>query len=127
MKGYFIFGQSDIANELNKLSPAEINLIPYGVILLNSDATILNFNNYEAAIIKRTASELIGKNFFEDVAPCFKVPDFYDKFKLAAETGDVNIVFEYYLKNNIYDLKIKVHLLNDVEDKKKIWLLIKRL
>ncbi len=49
---------------------ATLDLLPYGIIVVNGDGTILYYNAREEQIADRKKEDVIGKNFFTEVAPC---------------------------------------------------------
>jgi photoactive yellow protein len=60
---------------------ATLDLLPYGIIVVDEAGTILYYNSREEQIANRHKEDVIGKNFFTDVAPCTQVQEFYGKFK----------------------------------------------
>jgi len=74
------FGKSDIENTLEKMSPGEIDKLAFGAIELDKNGTILKYNAAEGAITGRNPADVIGKNFFRDVAPCTSKASFKGVF-----------------------------------------------
>lgn len=60
---------------------ATLDLLPYGIIVVNEAGTVLYYNAREEEIAGRRREDVIGKNFFLDVAPCTQVKEFYGQFK----------------------------------------------
>lgn len=60
---------------------ATLDLLPYGIIVVDEAGTILYYNSREEEIANRLKEDVIGKNFFTEVAPCAQVQEFYGKFK----------------------------------------------
>jgi photoactive yellow protein len=57
--------------------PAEyFNHLPYGVIQLKGEGTVIGYNETEAALSKLDPARVVGKNFFRDIAPCTAVKEF---------------------------------------------------
>ncbi|MDX1582459.1 MAG: PAS domain-containing protein, partial [Thermoanaerobaculia bacterium] len=80
------------------LTPSDLDRLPFGVIQLDRSGTILRFNEYEANLSNRRAPETIGKNFFEDVAPCTDVRDFHGRFREGIEAGDLHVSFPFIFR-----------------------------
>jgi photoactive yellow protein len=54
--------------------PADVlDRLPFGVIRLTGDGIVEAYNDTEARLARRTAASVIGKHFFNEVAPCTKV------------------------------------------------------
>lgn len=47
--------------------------LPMGVVLLDEDATVVLYNRAEERMAGRTRQQVIGRNFFDDVAPCTNI------------------------------------------------------
>jgi|SRR4051794_26126960 len=50
--------------------------LPFGVIRLTGDGIVEAYNDTEARLARRTAGSVIGKHFFNEVAPCTNVQAF---------------------------------------------------
>jgi len=120
------FGADDIENALGKLTDGQIDDLAFGAIELDSSGKILQFNVAEGAITGRDPKAVVGKNFFNEVAPCTKSPEFYGRFKEGVESGELNTMFEYVFDNNMQPTKVKVHMKNAVSGD-TIWVFVKRL
>lgn len=63
-----------------QLSASSIEELPFGVVKLDARGTVLAYNAYESRLARRSVAEVLGKNFFRDVAPCTSVKRFYGRF-----------------------------------------------
>src|SRR3990167_8957062 len=70
------FGSNDIENTLAKMTAGQLDKVAFGAIQLDSSGKILQYNAAEGDITGRKPSEVIGKSFFRDVAPCTNRPEF---------------------------------------------------
>ena len=120
------FGADDIENALSKLNDGQIDDLAFGAIELDSTGKIIQFNVAEGAITGRDPKAVVGKNFFNEVAPCTKSPEFYGRFKEGVESGTLNTMFEYVFDNNMQPTKVKVHMKNALAGD-TIWVFVKRL
>ncbi|MDP2877664.1 MAG: EAL domain-containing protein, partial [Holophaga sp.] len=71
---------SPMLNIVDSLEERSLDALPFGAIQLASDGTILQYNRYEEDLARRKASDVIGKNFFTQVAPCTDVREFAGRF-----------------------------------------------
>jgi photoactive yellow protein len=120
------FGQSDIDNVLKNLSAKDVDNLAFGAVEITADGTILKYNAAEAGITGRKKEDMIGKNFFNDVAPCTKTDQFYGKFKEGVAKGDLNVMFEYTFDYNMAPTKVKVHMKKALVGD-TYWIFVKRL
>ncbi|MCB1054312.1 MAG: PAS domain-containing protein [Acidobacteria bacterium] len=83
--------------ELLKLTAAEIDSLPFGYVALAPDGTIRKYNRYEADLARRDPQEVLGKNFFREVAPCTQVQEFEGRFRsfVEAEDGEPSLSFDF--------------------------------
>lgn len=82
------------------LSIDALNKLPFGVIHLNRDGTILSFNEAEERSSGRTKDNMIGRNFFE-VAPCADIKEFRGRFEEFLNSSNLSEQFDfvYYFKS----------------------------
>ncbi len=79
-----------IPQDAPEIDWATLDLLPYGIIVVDRQGTILYYNSREEQIANRTRAEVLGKNFFTEVAPCTQVNDFYGRFcETTRSRGDV--------------------------------------
>lgn len=110
------FGTEDIENILKDMDEKKIDELAFGAVKLDADGKILQYNSAEGAITGRNPEDVIGKNFFKDVAPCTNSPEFYGKFKEGVEKGSLNVLFEYVFDYQMKPTKVKVHMKQSVTD-----------
>ncbi len=120
------FGSDEIENRLAKMSDRDVDGLAFGAIKLDKNGNILLYNAAEGQITGRKPEEVIGKNFFDQVAPCTKSPKFFGAFKKGVERGDLNAMFEYEFDYKMNPVKVKVHMKKDLNDD-FYWIFVKRL
>jgi photoactive yellow protein len=84
-----------IVSEVGLLTPEELDALPFGAIQLDPAGKILLYNKAEEKISGRSASAVVGKNFFRDVAPCTRVQRFFGAFQTGVERRELNEVFDF--------------------------------
>lgn len=120
------FDEKDIENRLARMKDKELDELAFGAIQLDANGKILFFNAAEGDITGRKPEDVIGKNFFEEVAPCTKSPDFYGRFKEGVEKGELSAMFEYVYDYKMAPTKVKVHMKKALADD-TFWILVKRI
>ncbi|MBE7366674.1 photoactive yellow protein [Ramlibacter pallidus] len=120
------FGKDDIDNVLAKLSAREVDQLAFGAVQLDGRGTILQYNAAEAGITGRVAKDVIGRNFFRDVAPCTSTPAFKGVFDKGVREGNLNTMFEYTFDHNMAPTKVKIHMKKAIADD-SYWIFVKRL
>jgi photoactive yellow protein len=120
------FGKEDIDNVLARLSAREVDQLAFGAVQLDGKGTILQYNAAEAGITGRNARDVMGKNFFRDVAPCTNSPAFKGTFDQGVRAGNLNTMFEYVFDYNMSPTKVKIHMKKAIADD-SYWIFVKRL
>jgi photoactive yellow protein len=80
---------------IDRMSPEELDELPFGAIRLDRDGTILKYNMTESKLTGRDPKRVIGRNFFTDVAPCTNVQSFAGRFREGVAKGDMHVIFPY--------------------------------
>jgi len=70
------------------LSPEEADALPYGLILLDPDGVVTGYNAAESRLSGLARSEVLGRDFFRDIAPCTRVRAFAGVYRRMVETGE---------------------------------------
>ncbi len=82
---------------LADLGEPQLDELPFGAIVVEYDGTIVAYNQYEARLAHKDRDEVIGKNFFRDVAPCTAVQNFEGRLRAFLKTTDrVSESFDYF-------------------------------
>lgn len=75
---------------------AALDRLPFGVIRLRTDGNIDAYSAAEESLSGRTRDEVIGRNFFRDVAPCTGVAAFEGQVaRLREGTGGGRTTFAF--------------------------------
>ena len=120
------FDQDDIENVLSRLDDGQIDDLAFGAIQLDRDGKILSYSQREGTITGRDPKAVIGKNFFEDVAPCTRRPEFHGRFKDGVASGKLSVIFDYVFDYKMNPTRVRVHMKNALVGD-SYWVLVKRL
>ena len=120
------FGQGDLDNVLAHMSSREIDDLAFGAIQLNAAGKILAYNATESTITGRRKDAVIGRNFFDDVAPCCNKPGFRGVFDAGVKAGNLNAIFDYTFDYQMNPTRVKIHMKKAVADD-TYWVFVKRL
>ena len=120
------FGKADIENVLAKFTAKEVDELAFGAVQLDAKGTVLQYNAAESGITGRARQDVIGKNFFRDVAPCTNAPKFKGVFDAGVRAGNLNTMFEYVFDYKMAATKVKIHMKKAIADD-SFWIFVKRL
>jgi photoactive yellow protein len=118
------FGSKDVDNILQR-DPTRIEFLTFGAVLLDRMGKIVKYNSAEGVIVGRSAADVIGRNFFNDVAPCAKGKKFHGEFLKFSQTGNVNTMLDYEFDYKMKPIKVRIHL-KSTPDNQQCWIFVKR-
>ena|ERR1043165_5089989 len=72
-----------------------LDYLPFGAIEVNRAGEVLAFNESEESLSGLLRTEVIGRNFFTDIAPCANVKDFRGRFESFLQGIQLSERFEY--------------------------------
>ena len=99
-----------LRDDLSALSAAEIDALPFGYIGVSPDGTIRKYNRYEADLARKDPQQVLGRNFFREVAPCTQVREFEGRFRElvdgAAAGPTLTFDFEFRFRHGTQKVRI---------------------
>ncbi|MEZ4410397.1 MAG: PAS domain-containing protein [Polyangiales bacterium] len=112
------------ASALTAMTPEQLDALPFGAILLSRDGTILRYNEGESALSGRRPGDVIGKNFFTEVAPCTDVRAFHGTFNELVAHRAINREFEFVFP---FETPARVRITMMYEQRSDaVWVLVDR-
>ncbi|GAC1657453.1 MAG: hypothetical protein NVS9B15_18800 [Acidobacteriaceae bacterium] len=93
------------------ISEEDFDALPFGVIRINAAGEILQYNAFEAKLSGLSPVSVIGKNFFQDVAPCTDVQDFRGRFESAITEPLLNLQFAFTFPFSSGERRVFIHIL----------------
>jgi photoactive yellow protein len=120
------FMGSKIDDLIRDRTDEEVNAMPYGAIELDKSGAILRFNDAEAELSGLKPEEVVGLNFFTEVAPCTRRPEFLGRFLDGVRRGDLNALFEFTFDGPVAHTRVWVSL-KKAPRTETYWCFIKRM
>jgi photoactive yellow protein len=120
------FGKEDIENVLARMTAREIDDLAFGAVQLDGQGNVLQYNAAESGITGRSREEVLGRNFFREVAPCTGTPAFRGVFLKGVREGNLNTMFEYTFDYRMAPTKVKIHMKKAISGD-SYWVFVKRL
>lgn len=125
------FNDKDIRMMLSSVDQEKIDTMAFGAVELDSSGKILSYNMAEGEIVGRKPADVIGKNFFDEVAPCTKSPQFHGLFTELVKTNrDGFDKFQFVFDYNMKPTKVSVMMARSITKtggKYTYWVFVKRL
>lgn len=113
--------------EVDSRSDAELDQLPFGVICLDPDGTILRYNLAESRMARLDRNQVVGKGFFSEIAPCTRGPGFEGKFRAYAsgEVHDEVVRFDYLFDFKFGAQEVNIEIIR-ARDAARFYILVNR-
>ena len=98
-----------MTDDLSHLDAAAIDSLPFGYIALSPDGTVRKYNRYEADLARKDPRQVLGRNFFRDVAPCTQVREFEGRFRdfaTADDSSTLDFDFDFRFRHGTQRVRI---------------------
>jgi photoactive yellow protein len=101
-----------LAAAIEALSEQQINNLPYGAIRLDETGRVVFYNDTERQQ-SGLRKEVLGRNFFTEIAPCLNTPRYRGRIDEALQAGRLDVAFDEIadLPNGQADVPMHVRVL----------------
>ncbi len=79
--------QLESISDMHQLTHEEYDQLPFGVIEIDGEGVVLNYNDWESRFTGFAKDRVRGLNFFTEVAPCTAVRSFLGEFEGMVAAG----------------------------------------
>lgn len=114
----------DLFTEIGRLTPRELDELPFGAIQLDVNGRILAYNKTEERIAGRKREEVVGRNFFSEVAPCTRVKRFFGAFQTGMERQSLNEVFDFTFRFPERPKEVRIRMIYSENPKPCVWIFV---
>ena len=104
------FATDDVLLQLPHMSNEELDTLPFGVIGLDDQGFVLQYNQYECTLAHRTKEDTIGKDFFQEIAPCTKSPIFSGLFFHGVQQDNLCAFVSYFFDFRSNPTHVWIHM-----------------
>lgn len=115
------FSSEEIFAWLEKQDEPVYNSLPFGVVQMSTDGTVIAYNKAESEITGVAPENAKGKNFFTEVAPCTNNFMVAEKYTLPELDEELDYMFTYITQPT----KVRLRLLRSTRHSHQ-YLLIKK-
>lgn len=117
------FYDDALVAKLRSASEEDLNQAAFGIIRVNHQGRVTFYNEFEARFSGRSPEQTIGRNFFDEVAPCTRSRLFEGRFKNGVTKDKLDVTFSYTFTYRIRPTLVDVRLLKEKDD--TVWILIR--
>lgn len=105
-----LFPGWEAMERVESLDATAFDGLPFGAIALDPDGVVLRYNMTESRISNRKPEQVIGKNFFTQVAPCTNVQEFAGRFREGVAKRSLDVTFPYHFDFQMDPVDVYVRL-----------------
>lgn len=73
---------------IDERSDVELDALPFGVIGLDEEGIVLRYNLYESRLARLDRNHVVGRHFFEQIAPCLGTSEFQERYRAFIASPD---------------------------------------
>jgi photoactive yellow protein len=112
----------ELVSEIGMIGALDIDALPFGAIQLDRDGTVLAYNRFEADLASRRKEDVVGKNFFREVAPCTRVKKFFGAFEEGIERHLLNEVFDFVFQFPSGAREVRIRMIYSASPTPGVWI-----
>ncbi len=92
------FADLNLLEQLNSATPNQLDQLPFGVIRMDTGGLVVDYNTFESALSGLSADRVVGRRFFEQIAPCTNNYLVSERFSENTLDHQLDYVFTYRMK-----------------------------
>jgi photoactive yellow protein len=102
------FDAPHLMDWLDGASAGDLDALPFGVVTMAGDGTVLHYNVWEAELSGLTPERVTGRNFFTSVAPCTDNVIVAHRYRNEVV---LDVVIDYVFAFRMQGKKVKLRLM----------------
>lgn len=122
----FIFNEQEVIGMISQGESEAINRVAFGVVHLNEVGTIVGYSRQESELSGLRPDEVLGRNFFDEVAPCTNKANFRALFAGVISGEREFAVVDYTFPFRSKPIPVQVVMTHSHLLPKRFMLMIKR-
>jgi photoactive yellow protein len=113
-----------IVREAANLTAADLDELPFGTIHLDPAGMIRSYNRAEEKISGRKRQDVVGRNFFRDVAPCTRVQRFFGTFQEGVSRKELNEIFDFSFRFPAGTRDVRIRMIYSESPVPGVWIFV---
>lgn len=85
-------------SDVYDLGPQEVDRLAFGLIEIDAEGIVRNYNAAESRLSGLEPDDVIGRNFFTEVAPCTRDTEFERRWRRLREEGEGRDEFTFVFR-----------------------------
>jgi photoactive yellow protein len=113
-----------LIGELGRLTAEDLDALPCGAIQLDRRGSVLAYNKAEERLAGRRREDVLGKNFFTDIAPCTRVKRFFGAFEEGVARKQLNEVFDFTFRFPTGAREVRIRMIYSEAPTSCVWIFV---
>jgi photoactive yellow protein len=113
-----------LIDEIGDMTEEQLDALPFGAIQLDEHGQVMLYNRTEEQLAGRSRHDVIGRNFFTDIAPCTRVRSFYGAFQRGLERSELNEVFDFSFHFVSGTREVRIRMIYAASPKRGVWIFV---
>lgn len=110
---------------LARMTSAEIDALPFGIIGFDDDARITVYNRAESDFARVSPERAVGKHLFGELAPCMNNRLVYGRVMAAIRQGEMDLEMDYVFSFKMRPRAVRLRFYRDPSTATN-WLVVKQ-
>ena len=107
--------------DFNRLSPTELDALPYGVIEVDGEGRVIFRNAAGSRFFGGALETVVGRDFFRDVVPSTRLPEFHGRFLEGVRRGSLDERFRFVFSCDSLPLRVEVRM-RSADESDRYWI-----
>lgn len=116
----------ELAARIPSMSSTQLDTLSVGVVQLTDEGHVMQYNAFEERFAHLRRDDVLGRNFFTDVAPCTNNRLLYGAFRNGVAAGALDLVIDYTFTYKMAPRAVALHLFLDAGTSTN-WLIVRPL
>jgi photoactive yellow protein len=116
------FRDEHLLEALNAATPEQLDALQFGVVRMDLHGVVDGYNRFESNLSGLSVDRVVGKPFFEQVAPCTNNYMVAERFAGDSLDEQIDYVFTYKMKPT----KVRLRLLKSSPSAEHRYLLVEK-
>ncbi|HHP7237089.1 PAS domain-containing protein [Longibacter sp.] len=122
-KAFLDFDSENVGEKLHRSSDDQLHAASFGIVRVDDGGNVEFYNQYESELSGVSPEDAIGRNFFNQLAPCANNRIFQGRFKKGVRTGSLDEQFTYTFTYKMRPTLVEIRLYRDTQSNN--WVLVR--
>lgn len=113
-----------LASEAESLTSQQLDELPFGVIRLDERGMVTTYNRYEEGFAGLNREDVLGRDFFREIAPCTSVKEFRGVFEKGARRGELSERFDFTFRFPEGERKVRIRMIATDHGGRGVWIFV---